>query len=240
MVGAHLSIGNTRPKRYTEKPLQSTQNATRFLNTFTGAKTMLLTVLLLVSSIAFGQKKNRPELTGEDIVRKGLLRAQITLSPGWTIADGNTNLYLQGDMEYFLQNRVSLKGDVSYFLDTQGAGYLKHNHSLFFGAQYHFPFKRFDPYIGLHPGVSLIQAKSAALGTGENPADISVSILKVSPAVSVATGFNFYVWRHIHFMANVKYVHAKHTAEWRTNYALDEFRISFGLGWNVNMIKRHK
>jgi len=193
-------------------------------------------LLMLVSTLAFGQKKNRPELTGEDILRKGLLRAQMTISPGWTIADGNTNLYLQGDMEYFLQDKISLKGDISYFLDTQGNGYLKHNHSLFFGAQYHFPHKRFDPYIGLHPGVSLVQAKNSTFGTNENPVEYSVSNLKVSPAISVATGFNYYVWRYIHFMANVKYVHAKHPTEWGTNYALDEFRISFGLGWYLIML----
>jgi hypothetical protein len=75
-------------------------------------------LLLLVSTLAFGQKKNRPELTGKDILRKGLVRAQMTISPGWTIADGNTNLYLQGDMEYFLQDKVSLKGDISYFIAT--------------------------------------------------------------------------------------------------------------------------
>ncbi len=197
-------------------------------------------LLMLVSTLAFGQKRNRPELTGEDIIRKGLLRAQGTISPGWTIADGNTNLYLQGDMEYFLQNRISLKGDISYFLDTQGDGYLKHNHSLFFGAQYHMPYKRFDPYIGLHPGVSLVQARNPALSTPEIDVAFSESVMKVSPAVSVSTGFNFYVWGYIHFMANLKYVHAKHSTEWGTNYALDESRISFGLGWNVNMIRKHK
>lgn len=200
-------------------------------------RTFLL--LLLVTTLAFGQKKNRPELTGEDIIRKGLVRAQGTISPGWTIADGNTNLYLQGDMEYFLQNKVTLKGDISYFLGTVGDGYLKHNHSLFFGAQYHFPYKRFDPYIGFHPGASLVQARNPALSTPETDVVQLESKLKVSPAISVSTGFNFYVWRYIHFMANLKYVHAKHSTEWGTNYALDEFRISFGLGWNVNMIK-HK
>lgn len=204
---------------------------------------LAMTVLIvssLSSSMAFGQKKNRPELTGEDIIRKGLVRAQGTLSPGWTIADGKTNLYLQGDMEYFLEDRISLKGDISYFLDTQGNGYLKHNHSLFFGAQYHMPYKRFDPYIGLHPGVSLIQARNPNQGTAEVPVAYAESVMKVSPAISVATGFNFYVWRYIHFMANLKYVHAKHATEWGTNYALDEFRISFGLGWNVNMLKRKR
>ena len=202
--------------------------------------TRISLLLLLVSTLAFGQKKNRPELTGEDIIRKGLVRAQMTISPGWTIADGNTNLYLQGDMEYMLQDKVSLKGDISYFLDTQGDGYLKHNHSLFFGAQYHFPYKRFDPYIGLHPGISLVQARNPTLSTPEIDVAFSESNMKVSPAISVATGFNFYVWRYIHFMANLKYIHAKHSTEWGTNYALDEFRISFGLGWNVNMIKRKK
>jgi outer membrane protein W len=195
---------------------------------------------MLVSTLAFGQKKNRPELTGEDILRKGLVRAQATISPGWTLADGMTNIYLQGDMEYYLQDKVSVKGDVSFFLGTQGNGYLKHNHSLFFGAQYHFPYKRFDPYIGLHPGVSLVQVSNPTMPTPEIDVAIGQSDLKASPAISVGTGFNFYVWRYIHFMANLKYIHAKHPAEWGTNYALDELRISFGLGWNVNLIKRKK
>jgi hypothetical protein len=195
---------------------------------------------MLVSTLAFGQKQNKQEPNGADIIRRGLLRAQMTISPGWTIADGNTNLYLQGDMEFYLQDRVSLKGDVSYFIDTQGKGNLKHNHSLFFGTQYHFPIKRFDPYIGLHPGISLIQMKNDNLGTPEVPVEYSVSNFKASPVISVATGFNFYIWKYLHFMANLKYIHAKHPTEWGTNYGLDEFRISFGLGWNVNTIRRKK
>lgn len=194
--------------------------------------------LMLVTTLAFGQKQNKPEPAGKDIIRRGLLRAQMTIAPGWTIADGKTNMYLQGDMEFHLQDRVSLKGDVSYFIDTQGSGNLKHNHSLFFGMQYHFPIKRFDPYIGFHPGLSLIQLKNPDRGTPELPVEFPVSTFKASPAISVAAGFNFYVWKYLHFMTNLKYVHATHPAEWGTNYALDELRISFGLGWNVNTIKQ--
>ena len=199
---------------------------------------MTLYILLLSCSTVFAQKKVRKELKGEDIIRKGLVRAQGTISPGWTLKDGNTNLYLQGDLEYFLQDKVSLKGDISYFLDTQGDGYLKHNHNLFFGAQYHIPYKRLDAYVGLHPGIGLIQTRNENLTNAEGITEPQTSAMKVAPSVSVATGFNFYVWRHIHFMANVKYIHAKHTAEWGETYALDEIRISFGLGWNVNLLKR--
>jgi hypothetical protein len=85
-----------------------------------------------------------------------------------------------------------------------------------------------------------VQANNPTVGTDENPIEYSVSTLRASPAISVAAGFNYYVWRYIHFMANLKYVHAKHPTEWGTNYALDEFRISVGLGWNVNMIKRKR
>lgn len=195
-------------------------------------------VLILISSQTFGQKKNRAELTGEDIIRKGLVRAQGTISPGWTIANGTTNLYLQGDLEYYLENRVSLKGDISYFIGSVGSKEMKQNHSLFFGAQYHFPYKRFDPYVGLHPGASLIQMRNMEMPNAELAETITESQMKIAPAVSVSTGFNYYVWRYIHFMANVKYVHATHTTEWGATTALDEFRISFGLGWNVNLRKK--
>lgn len=205
----------------------------------TGSIAAILTLLLvfLISTLAMGQK-NRIEPDGDDIIRKGLLRAQGTISPGWTISDGKTNLYLQGDMEYFASRRVSIKGDISYFLDTQGSGNLMHNHSLFFGAQYHFPIKRFDPYIGFHPGASLIQMRNPNSGTVENPVVQLQSKMKVSPAVSVTTGFNFYVWKYIHFLGKLTYVHAKHPTEWGTTYALNEFRIAFGLGWNVNMMRK--
>ena len=201
------------------------------------AMTLLsLFVICVFNTLAFGQK-NRTERTGDDIIRKGLLRAQGTISPAWTLADGNTNIYLQGDMEYFASRRVSIKGDMAYFLDTQGDGYLKMNHSLFFGAQYHFPIKRFDPYIGLHPGASLIQVRNPNVGTSENPV-ASVSKMKVAPAISETAGFNFYVWKYIHFLGKVTYVNARHSTEWGTTYALDEFRIAFGLGWNVNVMKK--
>jgi hypothetical protein len=194
--------------------------------------------ILIGSNHALAQKNwNKKESNGDDIIRKGLVRAQMTISPGWTIGLKNTNIFLQGDLEYYVTRKVSIKGDMAYFLDTQGGGSLKHNHSLFFGANYHFPYKRFDPYVGLHPGASVIQMRNLAAVSPEMIYTERESTLKVAPAVSVTTGFNVYIWKYLHFLGKLTYVHASHPTEWGNTYALDEFRIAFGLGWNVNLIR---
>lgn len=196
-------------------------------------------LLLTTASATFAQRNwNKKELEGDEIIRKGLVRSQATISPGWAIGQKNTNIFLQGDLEYYVTRKISIKGDIAYFLDTQGSGNLMHDHSLFFGANYHFPYKRFDPYIGFHPGASVIQMRNPDKGTPEVPVDVAESTVKVSPAVSVTTGFNLYIWKYIHFLGKVTYVHANHPTEWGPTYALDEFRIAFGLGWNVNLIKQ--
>jgi hypothetical protein len=197
----------------------------------------LLLSLLVVAQVATAQRNMS---TGDDIIRKGLFAAHFTIVPGWTIADGNTNLYLHGRSEFYLNRKVSIVGDGYYFLDTQGDGYLKHNHGVFFGANYHFPYKRFDPYIGFMPGVSMVQVSKAGISTPELQIAGRESVFTVEPAISVAAGFNLYIWKFFHFMGQVHYVHANHATEWEQLYALDEFRLSFGLGWNVNMIRARK
>jgi len=192
----------------------------------------LLPALLLVAFAATAQQTGKP-----DIVRKGLLRAQSTITPAVLINDGALNIYVHGDMDFFLSRKVSIRGDGYYFIDTQGDGDLRHNHSVFFGANYHFPVGRFDPYVGLQPGASYVQA-SKKMAWGEEGTDITVnSVGRVVPNISATAGLNFYVGRFVHFMANVRYVHGKHAAPWG-NRPLDEFRFSFGLGWNVNTIKQ--
>ncbi|MCF8256846.1 MAG: hypothetical protein K9J06_04805 [Flavobacteriales bacterium] len=192
----------------------------------------LLPSLLLIAVAVNAQQKERPE-----IVRKGLLRAQATITPAVLINDGALNIYIHGDMDFFLSRNVSVRGDCYYFIDTQGDGDLRHNHGIFFGANYHFPKGRFDPYIGIQPGASYVQAEKN-MPWGDEGAEIAVSSTgTVVPNISLTTGLNFYVSRFVHFMTNVRYVHGKHATPWG-NRPLDEFRFSFGLGWNVNTMKQ--
>lgn len=192
----------------------------------------LIATMLLAAMTATAQNNGQPE-----IIRKGLLRAQGTITPAVMLNDGALNIYLHGDADFFVHRRVSIRGDGYYFLDTQGDGDLKMNHGLFFGANYHFPAgSRFDPYIGLQPGASYVKA-SKVMPWGEDGADIDVtSTGNIVPNISVAAGFNFYVWKYLHFQVMTRYVHGRHAVPWGSR-SLDEFRFSLGLGWNVNTIK---
>jgi hypothetical protein len=193
-------------------------------------RSSLLPALLLLSLSAEAQKSS-PE-----IIRKGLLRAQATISPAVMLNDGALNIYVQGDMDYFLNRKVSVRADAYYFIDTQGDGDLRHNHGVFFGANYHFPVGRLDPYVGLQPGASYVQA-ARSMPWGENGQEIEVnSTGTIVPNISATAGLNFYLGRFVHFMTNIRYVHAKHSTPWG-NRPLDEFRFSFGVGWNVNTLK---
>lgn len=199
--------------------------------------TRLLLLMTLLTDQSFAQNNANSGPNEPEIIRKGLLRAQATISPGWTVGRTETNIFLHGDLEGYISRSVSVKGDIAYYLGTQGATWLKHNHSLFFGANYHFPVGRFDPYIGLQPGVSIIQVRNTVIDNAEQTYTSRESVLKAAPAVAVSTGFNFYVWKYIHFLGRVTYVHANHPTQWGTNHALHDIRVAFGLGWNVNLVK---
>lgn len=197
-------------------------------------------LLLSLLALAHVVTAQRSTSTGDDIIRKGLFAAHFTIAPGWTLADGNTNLYLHGRTEFYLNRKVSFVGDGYYFLDTQGDGNLLHNHGVYFGANYHFPFKRFDPYIGFMPGVSLVQVSNPGIAQEGTELVTRESVFTAEPSISASIGFNLYIWKHFHFMGQLRYVHASHSTQWAMVYPLDEFRLSFGLGWNVNFIRAHK
>lgn len=166
-----------------------------------------------------------------DVLRKGLFRSFLTITPGIPLNEANTHIYLHGGFEYFLQNKVSFTGHGFWYIDSQKKnGSLKQNSSILWGLRYHFPIrqKKFDTFVGLEPGIALVQAK-----TGEQ-----LSVRKATPLISASAGFSFYVWRFFNFFTEVRYVHGSHPTEWNQTVRLDDIRISAGLGWNVNLIRK--
>src|ERR1700758_3229712 len=85
-----------------------------------------------------------------------VLKGDATISPGYLMNTTQTNIYINGSLEYFPEDKISLRGESFAFVGAQQkTALLNQNSSLMFGACYHFHKNRFDFFVGLETGVSL-------------------------------------------------------------------------------------
>ena len=168
--------------------------------------------------------------TPTGIAQKGLLRATGTISFGGMTKHEQTNIYLHGVTEYFASNQITARGDIYYYLKSGDKQMLNLNHQLFAGASYHFnTSSNFVPYLGIQPGIGLTQANFVVVN-GENN-------VEASPLISAVAGFNYYASSWFHLFIDGRYVSGKHLSNQKT-ISLNEVRLSFGLGFNLNVLKR--
>lgn len=166
--------------------------------------------------------------TPTDIAQKGLLRATGTISFGGMTKHEQTNIYIHGVTEYFVSNKITARGDIYYYLKSGNKQMLNLNHQLFAGASYHFNTQHhFVPYVGFQPGIALTQDDFITINQENN--------VEVSPLISAVAGFNFYASSWFHLFIDGRYVSGKHLSNQKTIH-LDELRLSFGLGFNLNVL----
>lgn len=168
--------------------------------------------------------------TSSSIADKGLLRATGTISFGGMTKHEQTNIYLQGVLEYFVTKNITSRGDIYYYLKSGDKQMLNQNHQLFAGASCHFNTNsNFVPYLGIQPGIGLTQANFVVVN-GENN-------VEASPLISAVVGFNYYASNWFHLFIDGRYISGKHLSNQKT-ISLDEVRLSFGLGFNLNVLKK--
>ncbi len=168
--------------------------------------------------------------TRNGIADKGLLRASGTISFGSMTKQKQTNIYLHGVLEYYLTKNISSRGDVYYYLKSGDQQLLNLNHQLFAGASYHFNTNNnFDPYLGIEPGIGLTQANYVVVNVENNT--------EASPLISAVVGFNYYASKWFHLFIDGRYVTGKHLSNQKM-ISLNELRLSFGLGINLNVLKK--
>jgi hypothetical protein len=165
-----------------------------------------------------------------EIIRPGLIRAQITISPSYMFGDKHTYFYLHGNLEGFLNKKLSVVGETYYYLGDQTSNNSKYeyNHAVFFGFSRHFTKKNNDLYIGLQPGVSLTK-----LNANEN--NLTSTSIGINPLFSTVVGYNFFVNRIFHFFVQTRFITGEHNYD--IHQSLTELRFSAGLGFNLNMLK---
>lgn len=147
------------------------------------------------------------------------------------------NVFIDGNMEYFIDRKVSLRGD-GYFFATSYSDLkpFKMHHSLFTGAMFHKQTRGdFDPYMGLEMGINLAQAVDPYLGgTGSIAIVPPEAPSKVfSPTLSPVLGFNYYGGKFFHLSVHARYILGKFMDNYNA-VSLGEWRISFGLGFNLS------
>jgi hypothetical protein len=178
----------------------------------------LLSALLLLPDVSGAQSDS-------SFVHKGLLRAAGTFSFGDMPQQKITNAYLTGNLEYYAEKQISIRGDIYYFLNSLSPNsILKQNNALYFGACYHFPtHSSFDPLVGLQPGISYTQML-APDGKSDRTA--------VSPLASGLVGFNYFAEKWFHIQINIRYTIGEHLTQGDENN-ISELSFNFGLGFNL-------
>lgn len=195
--------------------------------------------LLLVSSL-FAQDSTKFRY-------QSVLKGAATISPGYLLNSPQTNIYINGDLEYFPEEHVSLRGESFVFVGAQQKpAMLQQNSCLMFGALYHFHKNKFDCFIGLETGASLTKPNDTNYDTlfihmpvTVIPTGMTSYNYKILPLISPVTGITFYVNNYFNFFLNVRYVKSRYYGyQYGKTLLLDEIRISAGLGFQIHLKKK--
>lgn len=161
------------------------------------------------------------------IICTGLLRSQLTLSPGFRFKSKESSFYAHGTAEYYLEKNTSVAGEAYLGLGTIATktSTFTINHSVLFGVIKHLVFENHDLSFGFQPGVSYVQLN-------DDGTNISRSKGGIAPVISGALGYNYFISRYFHFFMQGRILIGQHNYNQKTN--LTEFRLSAGLGFNFN------
>jgi len=198
----------------------------------------IVLVILGISS-AFAQYEKK------QFIRKHLIRADASIVSGYMYRSAIKNVHVNGNLEYYVDNTLSIRGDANYLLGSNGIsdsmGFI-HNHSIMLGPVFHFKTKgHFDPYFILQPGIAYTQSYKQRFTEDLDNADGRTNYTAVlSPLGTAGLGFNYYFQRFAHLFLETRYVYGQHLAQAPHPLSLEEVRITFGLGFNVFVVKEKK
>ncbi len=160
--------------------------------------------------------------------KKGIVQSAATISPGFMQHYSQQNIFVSGHLEYYPEEKVSLRGDSYWFVSAVNKpALLKQNSMTMYGALYHFTKnKRADFFMGIQPGVTLTQPNL-------QDKDGQALKLKVTPLICGIAGFNYYVWDYIHFFCDLRYINSRYFQNVAAPISLNQFIFSGGLGWQI-------
>ena len=204
----------------------------------------MLKKIFIISCIIFSTAVPAQQESGQ-YIHKHLVRTDASIISGYMFKGNIKNVYINGNLDYYLDNKISIRGDVNWMVGSSSTSEnsigLKDNHSVMLGVAYHFHTNgHLDPYFILQPGLaytSSYQWKGDVPFPETNVYKVNYKGL-VSPLGSAGLGFNYYFQRFAHLFLETRYVHGNHLSEAPKPISLQELRITFGLGFNLFIIKQ--
>lgn len=180
-----------------------------------------LFIILLLPTLVFSQN----DLKDKD----WQIKSSLSFAPGF-ISENTKTIQLQGTLG-FIQNKIELRGDGFYFLNSFGdRPRFSMNHQLYAGAFYRFLDKSFQPYAGFQAGVAYSQSSEyGALNFETQELEYKSTF---NPVGSVAFGFDLFAEKWFYLFSEGRYIFGQHKSNTYPVY-LDEFRVSFGLGFTL-------
>lgn len=158
-------------------------------------------------------------------------KSALSFSTGFLTEKTNT-IQLQGAFG-FVKNKFELRGDVFYFLNSFGdRPRFSMNHQFYAGVFYKFlNEKSFQPYVGIQPGVAMSQSSEyGEYNLEKQEVEYQVTY---NPVGSITGGFDFFGKKGFYLFTEARYIFGKHKSNTYPVF-LDEFRLSFGLGFKFN------
>ena len=195
-----------------------------------------LILALIVIGLGFGSFAQE----GTDAVaegRAGLLKSGLGLRLG---NNGTfSGFYASGDLEYYIDDKVSLEGEGNYYMGVLGeltTHDVVNNHSLLTGVNYHFldPAQGFDLYGGLKVGAAFTEMDLINHEDGTE----CYEELQVDPLAAVQLGFNYYTGPYFHMYMETGYVMQRHNTEINPSLKLNDINFKFGLGLHFEWFRK--
>lgn len=204
------------------------------------SKSLFITPLFLVSQILAAQEEST------QYIHKHLVRSDASIVSGYMFKSDLKNVHLNGNLEYYMDNRVSIRGDANYLLGSTGISAdsmsLQDDISVMLGPVFHIHTNNhLDPYFILQPGVAYTSSYSGKkILNNDSPLNDKKFYCALSPLASAGIGFNYYFQRFAHLFMETRYVYGQHLSAAPAPLSLQEVRITFGLGFNLFIIKEKR
>ncbi|HRO76441.1 MAG TPA: hypothetical protein PLP27_09865 [Crocinitomicaceae bacterium] len=175
-------------------------------------------IIVFIVALFIGVNTAKAQVV-ENGERQGLLQATASIYPVQQLNVSGLNIYLGGYGNYYFDDKYSFRGDIFQYIGAQKKpGYLKNNTVIQAGFMRYFPMKRFDPYIGVQVGASIIE-------TNERVGERVINSL-----FALKAGLNFHVYKYFYFFAELQYTHQPDP--WHSR-PYDTFTGTGGLGFQL-------